>query len=62
MATETLVKKLNKEIKTLEKEVGRIKSVLISVMSIPEERLGDYKNTQTIRKAYLKAAKTHEPS
>mgnify|MGYP001611641310 FL=1 len=59
MATQKLVEKLNKEVKDLRKDVSQMKSVLLRVLAIPEERLEEYANTEAIKKSFEKALKVH---
>ncbi len=58
MTTDILVKKLNKEIKTLRRDVTEMKTVLLRVLAIPEESLEEYQNASAIQKALRKAKKT----
>ena len=57
MATATLVKKLDKEVRTLRRDITEIRAVLLSALSIPEESIIEYKNAARIRKAFAKAVK-----
>lgn len=57
MATEALVKQLNKEVKTLRRDVAVIKNTLFRVLAIPEENLKLYKNSASIKRALGKALK-----
>ncbi len=59
MTTDMLVKQLNKEMKTLRRDVSEMKAVLIRALAIPEERLSDYQNSSAIKKAFQKAQKTY---
>ena len=62
MATQTLVKKLNKEVRDLRKDVAAIKAVLLSALKIPEESLKSYKNADAIKRALSKALKNFPAS
>ena len=59
MATEILVRKLNKEVQTLRKDILEIKSVLLKVLKIPRESLNGYQNISSIKRALNKALKNH---
>ncbi|MDP2209939.1 MAG: hypothetical protein Q8K98_14375 [Bacteroidota bacterium] len=58
MTTDILVKQLNKEIKTLRRDVTEMKTVLLRVLAIPEESLEEYQDVSAIQKALRKAQKT----
>jgi hypothetical protein len=59
MTTQILVEKLNKEVKTLRRDVYEIKTVLLRTLSIPEESIKEYKNSSSIGKAFQKALKIY---
>ena len=59
MTTQILVEKLNKEVKTLRRDVSEIKKVLLKALAIPEENLKKYKNTVSIKKALQKSLKIY---
>ena len=58
MTTDILIKQLNKEMKTLRREVTEMKTVLLRVLAIPEESLEEYRNASAIQKALRKSQKT----
>jgi hypothetical protein len=59
MTTQALVEKLNKEVKTLRRDVSEIKTVLLKALSLREENLKDYHNAAFIKKALQKALRTY---
>ena len=57
MSTQILVQQLNKEVKTLQRDVTALKTLLLRILSLPEETLDEYQNASAIQKALLKAQK-----
>jgi len=55
MTTQILVEKLTKEVKTLRRNVSELKAVLLKVLAIPEDNLGEYRNAAVIKKSLQKA-------
>lgn len=50
-----LVEKLNKEVRTLRRDVSEIKAILLRALVVPEESLKSYKNSVSLKKAFKRA-------
>ncbi|KKU16612.1 MAG: hypothetical protein UY26_C0003G0219 [Candidatus Jorgensenbacteria bacterium GW2011_GWA1_48_13] len=59
MSTQILVKKLNKEVKVLRRDVSEVKAILLKILAIPEERLKGYRNAAAIKKSLEKALRNY---
>ena len=59
MSTAVIMKKLNRDLETLRRDVAEIKTVLLKTLAIPEESLKGYKNAAHIKKALAEALKVH---
>ena len=59
MTTAILVKKLNKEVQSLRRDMRRIQSSLVKIkkVAIREESIRDYENASHIKRAYRRALK-----
>lgn len=44
-----VVKKMNKEIKTLRRDISQIKSALVGMLAIPKEDISTYKNAARLK-------------
>lgn len=59
MSTDLMVKKLNKEVKILRRDVINLKAVLLGAFVISAESIKEYKNTDRIKRAFRKALISH---